>query len=347
MEKKIISTHKLLSTRLTETQLARRPGSGRLLHVRMPHQRPATEEAHQSIVKQSEDAARLAELFAAASPLSSQKMVEITCPASARPGEHIEAETASGRIHVTIPDGVRPGQNFLARPAYAAGKAHAEVEPPSYHRMTDSPVESQYHERLAAGALLLGQDKFNEAAKAFEEACKLKPECATAYFDLAVTHKRAGDMAQAAALYEIARQAMEHGSEHWATATARVFGCLVQMECADVEKPAWWNDEGLKSLSKQVVEAAPDACEAWHMRARVLSAMPRQPGAWEVSHRTAVELQEAAESYRHLGFLTPDRDREECDRFAERSEECLEAAIAQIDQEIEQEAEAKAVDVAK
>jgi tetratricopeptide (TPR) repeat protein len=262
----------------------------------MPHQRPATEEAHQSIVKQSEDAARLAELFAAASPLSDQQMVEITCPASARPGEHIEAQTASGRMHVTIPDGVRPGQAFLVRPAPAVGKAHAEVEPPSYHRMTDS-LESQYHEQLAAGALLLGQDKFNAAAKAFEEACKLKPECATAYFDLAVTHKRAGDLPQAAALYEIARQAMEHGSEHWATATARIFGCLVQvamlailttlttlttfttltiltiltiltlrmtlitllyrlvqMECADVERPAWWHDEGLKALSKQVLE---------------------------------------------------------------------------------------------
>ena len=95
----------------------------------MPHQRPATEEARQSIVKQSEDAARLAELFAAASPLSDQQMVEITCPASARPGEHIEAQTASGRMHVTIPDGVRPGQVFLVRRAPAVGRAHAEVEP--------------------------------------------------------------------------------------------------------------------------------------------------------------------------------------------------------------------------
>ena len=52
--------------------------------------------------------------------------------------------------------------------------------------------------------------------------------------------------------------------------------------------------------------------------------------------------QEAAESYRRLGFLTLDSD--EALAFVERSEECLEAAIAQIDQEIEQEAEAKAVD---
>ena len=107
----------------------------------MPHQRPATEEARQSIVKQSEDAARLAELFAAASPLSDQQMVEITCPTSARPGEHIEAQTASGRMHVTIPDGVRPGQVFLVRRAPAVGRAHAEVEP--YHPITDS-IESRY-----------------------------------------------------------------------------------------------------------------------------------------------------------------------------------------------------------
>ena len=119
----------------------------------MPHQRPATEEAHQSILKQSEDAARLAELFAAASPLSNQQMVEITCPASARPGEHIEAQTASGRMHVIIPDGVRPGQAFLVRPSPAVGKAHAEVEPPSYHRITDS-LESQYLARFDHQSLI-------------------------------------------------------------------------------------------------------------------------------------------------------------------------------------------------
>jgi len=74
--------------------------------------------------------------------------------------------------------------------------------------------------------------------------------------------------------------------------------------------------------------------------------MPRRPGAWEIEspwevrHRTAAELQEAAESYGRLGVLAPDRD--EAMAFAERSEECLEAAIAQIDQEIEQEAEAEA-----
>jgi hypothetical protein len=69
-------------------------------------------------------------------------MVEITCPASARPGEHIEAQTASGRMHVTIPDGVRPGQVFLVRRAPAVGRAHADVEPPSYHPITDS-IESR------------------------------------------------------------------------------------------------------------------------------------------------------------------------------------------------------------
>ena len=136
---------------------------------------PATAQAQQSIVKQSEDAARLAELFAVTSPLPDQQLVEITCPTSARPGQHIEAQTASGRIHVTIPDGVSPGQTFLVRPAPAVGKAHAEVA--DYHRVSGNSTESQYHSRLAEGALLLGQDKFNEAAKAFEAACKLKPDC--------------------------------------------------------------------------------------------------------------------------------------------------------------------------
>ena len=41
-------------------------------------------------------------------------------------------------------------------------------------------------------------------------------------------------------------------------------------QCAEVAKPEWWNDEGLKALSARVVRAAPDELEANNMRARVL-----------------------------------------------------------------------------
>jgi len=235
-------------------------------------------------------------------------------------------------MHVTIPDGVKPGQKFLARRAPAVGAASAKLV--DYDDLTDSTA-ARYHQLLADGARLLAEDRFVEAAKAFEAACKVDPECPTGYFNLAVTQKRQGEVVQAAAMYLIAQKSMEPGSEHWAIATARVFGCLVQVECAEVEKPSWWSDGGLKALSAQLIEAAPEQCEVWHMRARVLSAMPDQPGAWEAGPRTAAELQESAEAYRRTGCLTPDR--QAAIAFADKAEEMLCAAIKQIDLEIEEE----------
>eukprot|EP00964_Phaeocystis_antarctica_P014229 scaffold7831_cov95-Phaeocystis_antarctica.AAC.5 len=41
--------------------------------------------------------------------------------------------------------------------------------------------------------------------------------------------------------------------------------------CAEVAKPEWWNDEGLKALSARVVRAAPNDVGATQMRAVVLS----------------------------------------------------------------------------
>ena len=35
-------------------------------------------------------------------------------------------------------------------------------------------------------------------------------------------------------------------NEGWARATAEAFNMLIQDECAEVAKPEWWNDEGLK-----------------------------------------------------------------------------------------------------
>jgi len=61
-------------------------------------------------------------------------------------------------------------------------------------------------------------------------------------------------------------------SSRWccAEATAQAFNALVQEACAEVAKPGWWNDEGLKALSASVVRAAPDDAQAHQMRAAVL-----------------------------------------------------------------------------
>ena len=66
---------------------------------------------------------------------------------------------------------------------------------------------------------------------------------------------------------------------------------LTKEACAEVAKPEWWNDEGLKALSARVVRATPDQVTAHRMRAMVLSG---QGGAWEAGPRSAAELKEAA-----------------------------------------------------
>ena len=59
------------------------------------------------------------------------------------------------------------------------------------------------------------------------------------------------------------------GSKKWAEATASAFDLLRLEECAEVAKPEWWNDEGLKALSARAVRAAPNEVGANAMRALV------------------------------------------------------------------------------
>ena len=77
---------------------------------------------------------------------------------------------------------------------------------------------------------------------------------------------------------------------------------LAQEACAEVAKPEWWNDEGLKALSARVVRAAPDDGVANQMRAAVLLG---QLGAWEAGPRSAAELMEAATHFERAAALHP------------------------------------------
>ena len=77
---------------------------------------------------------------------------------------------------------------------------------------------------------------------------------------------------------------------------------LAQEACAEVAKPEWWNDEGLKALSARVVRAAPDDGTANQMRAIVLSGLC---DAWEVGPRSAAELREAATHFERAAALCP------------------------------------------
>ena len=66
---------------------------------------------------------------------------------------------------------------------------------------------------------------------------------------------------------------------------------LAQKECAEVAKPEWGNDEGLKALSARVVRAAPNDETANTMRALVLRG---RLDTWEAGPRSPAELMEAA-----------------------------------------------------
>ena len=92
------------------------------------------------------------------------------------------------------------------------------------------------------------------------------------------------------------------GSGGWAEATANAFDKLKREECAEVAKPEWWNDEGLKALSARVVRAAPDDMHAHQMRGLVLSG---QHSGWEAGPRSAAELSEAAAHFDRSAALDP------------------------------------------
>ena len=63
---------------------------------------------------------------------------------------------------------------------------------------------------------------------------------------------------EAAQRFLEAKERWPVGREQWAGATALAFSLLTQDACAEVAKPEWWNDEGLKALSARVVRAAPN-----------------------------------------------------------------------------------------
>ena len=106
---------------------------------------------------------------------------------------------------------------------------------------------------------------------------------------------------EAAQRYLEAKERFPVGSEYWAHATASAFGMLKLEECAEVAKPEWWNDEGLKALSARVVRAAPDDLKAHQMRAWVLSGLN---GTRVARPRSAAELKDAATHYERAAALS-------------------------------------------
>ena len=63
------------------------------------------------------------------------------------------------------------------------------------------------------------------------------------------------------------------------------------------QTPDWWNEEGLKRLSAEAVEAAPREYGVWNTRAHVLS------GCGAMWHPTPGELHEAGKSYQRAAVI--------------------------------------------
>eukprot|EP00964_Phaeocystis_antarctica_P112718 scaffold76841_cov69-Phaeocystis_antarctica.AAC.3 len=150
----------------------------------------------------------------------------------------------------------------------------------------------EYRKLLAKGMRYDSQQDTRRAAMNFREAIALAPDKPRAYFGLGAVLCNSGHYVEGAQRFLEAAGRFPVGSEDWAEATAKVFEMLRQKECAEVVKPEWWNDEGLKALSARVVRAAPNEEATHYMRAHVLSGFTG--GAWEAGPRSAAELKEAA-----------------------------------------------------
>ena len=107
---------------------------------------------------------------------------------------------------------------------------------------------------------------------------------------------------EAAQRYLEAKERYPVGSRPWGRATAAAFNKLAQEECAEVAKPEWWSDEGLKALSARLVRAVPDDVDANEMRAVVLCGLC---DAWEAGPRSAAELKKAATHFERAAALHP------------------------------------------
>ena len=137
----------------------------------------------------------------------------------------------------------------------------------------------EYWELLAEGLRHAAKEDWRKSARNFREAIALSPNRPEATFDLGVVLAKSGHDVEAAQRYLEAKERFPVGSERWAVATAAAFDTLRQEACAEVAKPEWWNDKGLKALSARVVRAAPNDVAASKMRAFVLSG--RGGAAWE------------------------------------------------------------------
>ena len=167
---------------------------------------------------------------------------------------------------------------------------------------TAAQTGDAYDELVAEGGRYTSQQDPRRAARTYREAIAMRPDDPQAYFNLGAALSNSGHFVEAVQRFLEAKERYPVGSELWARATAAVFSLLIQKACAEVAKPEWWSDEGLKALSARVMRAAPDDVNANRMRAFVLRGLL---DASEVKPRSAAELREAAAHFDRAAALHP------------------------------------------
>lgn len=174
----------------------------------------------------------------------------------------------------------------------------------------DARSGSEMAKLLAKSGRYMDQQNYRRSVKALQEALALDPTEPAALHNLAVTFSRSNNRPEAAKYALLAarwsearggRAAMDQWPRSWGMACA----LLLKPECANVRRPAWWNDKALLQLTAKVVGLIPNEAEIdiWHTRAQVLSAGPHM--SWKPEVRTLAQLKEAVRCYECQAQLIP------------------------------------------
>ena len=159
----------------------------------------------------------------------------------------------------------------------------------------------KYDELLAEGARYRSKEDWRRAARALREAIALRPDEPEAYYNLGASLSTSGHYVEAVEWLLEAKERFPVDSKGWALATAGAFQMLTQMQCRQVAKPDWWNDDGLKVLSARVARAAPNELAPKQMRAMVLHG---SRFTWKaVGPRSGAELKQAAALYERVAAM--------------------------------------------
>ena len=187
----------------------------------------------------------------------------------------------------------------------------------------------------AHAASLMSNGDLSGAAKAWRKLIKLRPDLPDPYARLAMTLQRSNLFLEACPLYLKAVELSEPGTEIWGTMVARAFGALrVNEDCAEVPRPAWWNDDDLKAISALAVAVCPDDVNVYAMRAHVLLDIEAVLSSTSFEPRSAEELKEAALCFRRAADLTLSSGcRVEYGNFADACDKVADPMLAEAEAE--------------